>query len=289
MPGATLASPTRSPTATGPRSIAIATRLLLAGPPDFVPALIGTPQRSLETFEQWDLADRLQHKGTARINYLIAEIADLAFAGGLARRRLRRALRPARSGRRGRERRAQRAALPAFDAHAFGGVEWRRRQLDSIDSTSSTGTELEPGGVIFPFADAWTARSKARTYAAGAGFSTRPWSRLELRADYQLLISREKIAYEFATAAALAPGVTAADAGNRFPYLRNTDHVVETSARVTLTDWLATRLIYRFQDSRVSNFHQTGLQPRIGHALYLGHVDGDFSAHVVGASAELSF
>ena len=65
--------------------------------------------------------------------------------------------------------------------------------------------------------------------------------------------------------------------------------MVETSARVTITDWLATRLIYRFQDSRVSNFHQTGLQPRIGHALYLGHVDGDFSAHFAGASAKLSF
>ena len=143
--------------------------------------------------------------------------------------------------------------------------------------------------MIFPFDAAWIARSNARTFAAGAGFSARPWSRLELRADYQLLLSRERLAYDFASADALAPGETAADAGHRFPYLRSTDHAVETSARITLTDWLATRLIYRFLDSRVSNFHQAGLQPRIGHALYLGHVDGDFSAHVVGATAEVSF
>lgn len=260
-----------------------------AGPPDFASAPLGTPQRSLLGFEQWDLADRVRQAATARINYLLADVADLAFAGGLRDDDYgaRYGLRKAHAADANIELSVQ--PSPAFDAHAYGGVEWRRRRLDGIDSTASTGSDLAPGGVLFPFDGAWTARSKAQTFAAGAGFSARPWSRLELRADYQLLLSRERIAYDFASAAALAPGLSAADVGNHFPQLRNTDHVVETTARITVTDWLATRVIYRFQHSRVSNFHQAGLQPRIGHALYLGHIDGDFNAHVVGASAEVSF
>jgi hypothetical protein len=260
-----------------------------AGPPAFAQPPLGTPQSSLETFEQFDLADRLQHEGTARVNFMIAEIADLAFAGSVRDDdyESRYGLRSARAWDANVELNVQ--PSPAFDVYAFGSAEWRRRALDTIDSVSPTGTDFAPGGPVFPFDNAWATRSRTRSFAAGAGISTRPFARLELRGDYSVLVSRERISYAFASPGALAPGVSAQDAGTRFPDLRNTDHVLDASARIDLTDRLAARLLYRFQRSQVANFHQTGLVPRIGHALYLGHVDGDFTAHVIGGTLQVHF
>ncbi len=261
------------------------------GPPNFgLPlSVLGTPQRSLQTFEQFDLSDRLRHAGQARVSLAIAEIADLALAGGVrdddygARYGLRRA--------RAWDVNAELSVQPApgLDAYVFGSAEWRRRELDTIDSAVPFGAQLEPGGPVFPYDHSWTARTRAPSVAAGAGLAARPVERLELRADYQLLLSRERLSYDFAGIGALAPGTTAAEAGSRFPTLRNTDHVVDASARITLTEWLAARVLYRFQYSRIDNFHQTGLVPRIGHALYLAHVDGDFAAHVLGGSLQFRF
>jgi MtrB/PioB family decaheme-associated outer membrane protein len=260
-----------------------------AGPPDFAQPGIGTPQRSLASFEQYDLADRLSNGANARVNFALAEIADLALAGGVRDDdyALRHGLRRGRYADANAELTVRPA--PAFDAHAFGGAEWRERELDTLDSATFTGTDFTPGGPVFPLDHAWDLRTRERSLSAGAGLSARPWKPLELRADYQLLLSRERLSYDYASIDALAPGVTAVDAGTSFPDLRNLDHLVDLSARVELAKWIAVRALYRFQHSTISNFHQTNLVPRIGHALYLGHVDGDFTAHVVGGSVQLSF
>jgi hypothetical protein len=209
------------------------------GPPDFSRPAIGTPQASLSTFEQYDLADRQVHKANLRVNFQIAEIADLSVIGGVRDEDydLNHGLQYVRAANGNVELNLQ--PTPKFDAYLYGTAEWRNRELDTIDSATFLGSDFTPGGPVFPLEGAWDVRSRERSLGFGAGLSTRPWRKLELRADYQVMLSREKVSYDYATAAALAPGVTAQQAGSDFPDLRNADHIVEASARVPITEQLA--------------------------------------------------
>jgi MtrB/PioB family decaheme-associated outer membrane protein len=260
-----------------------------AGPPDFAPPTLGSPQTTLTTFEQFDLADRRVQNANLRANFQLGEIADLALSGGGRDEDydLRHGLSRVRAANVNVEVDVQPA--PAFDAYAYGSSEWRRRELGTIASASLVGTDFNPGGPVFPFDRAYELNSREQSVAVGAGMSARPWHPLELRADYQVLLSRERIDYDYASAAALAPGSTAQAAGTHFPNLRNADHIVEASARVALTQQVAVRALYRYMHSTIANFQQDGLAPRIGHALYLAHRDGDFDAHVVGGTVQLRF
>ena len=260
-----------------------------AGPPDFALPPLGTPQRSLLGFEQVDLADRVAQRGALRVSFLLGDFGDLAFAMG-ARDSDYDAdfgVRSARSA----DAHVELAVMPspAFDAHAFAGAEWRRRRLLTIAGMGPGSTQLEPGGPAFPADNEWTARSTTRVLSAGGGLSARPFDRLELRGDYFFLISRERVDYDFAGTGALAPGVTAAAAGSRFPHLRNADHILDASAEIGIVEQVSLHLLYRYHRARVRDFQQTDLVPRIGHAIYLGHVDGDFIAHVLGAGLKVRF
>jgi len=259
------------------------------GPPVFGPPSLGSPQTTLSSFEQFDLADRLVQNANLRMNFQIAEIADLSLSGGARDEDydLRHGLSRVRAANANVELTLQPA--PAFDAYAYGTTEWRRRDLGTIASASLVGTDYSPGGPVFPFAGAYEMNSREQSVAVGTGLSARPWKPLELRADYQILLSREQIDYDYASAAALPPGVTADAAGSRFPTLRNADHIVEASARVALTEGIAVRAVYRYLHSTIDNFQQDGIAPRIGHALYLAHRDGDYDAHVLGGTVQLRF
>ena len=260
-----------------------------AGPPDFAPPSLGSPQTTLTSFEQFDLADRRVQNANLRVNFQLGEIADLALSGGGRDEDydLRHGLSRVRAANVNVEVDVQPA--PAFDAYAYGSSEWRRRELGTIASASLVGTDFSPGGPVFPLDRAYELNSREQSVAVGAGMSARPWHPLELRADYQVLLSREEIDYDYASAAALAPGTTAQDAGSHFPSLRNADQIVEASARIALTQQVAVRALYRYMHSAIANFQQDGLAPRIGHALYLAHRDGDFDAHVVGGTVQLRF
>jgi len=50
-----------------------------------------------------------------------------------------------------------------------------------------------------------------------------------------------------------------------------------------------TRVFYRFQYQTIDDFHQQGLQPVVNHNLYLGHVDDDYAAHMIGATVRLQY
>jgi MtrB/PioB family decaheme-associated outer membrane protein len=264
-------------------------RYYSVGPPDFSRPLIGTPQTSLSTFEQHDLADRRVHDANLRVNFQLGEIADLSFTGGGRDEDydLRYGLQRVRAANANVELDLQ--PTPAIDAYAYGSSEWRERKLDTIDSATFIGSDFTPGGPVFPFDGAWDLRSREQSLAFGTGLSARPWKALELRADYQVALSRERISYDYASEAAFAPGVTAQDAGSHLPSLRNADHVVEASARLALSEQISARILYRYMNSTIANFHQDGLVPRIGHVLYLGHRDGDFAAHVVGGTVQFRF
>ncbi len=58
--------------------------------------------------------------------------------------------------------------------------------------------------------------------------------------------------------------------------------------RTVVYDGISLRLFYAFRDSGIDNYHQTGLEPIVDgqHVLYLGHVDRDFTTHVVAATVQ---
>jgi len=47
------------------------------------------------------------------------------------------------------------------------------------------------------------------------------------------------------------------------------------------------RIFHRYHHSRVRDFSQTGLAALEANRLFLGHIDRDFSAHVIGVSVQV--
>jgi len=83
----------------------------------------------------------------------------------------------------------------------------------------------------------------------------------------------------------------AAQAGSRFADLRYVNHLFQTSLRTQIHSGLSLRLSYAFRDSSIDNFQQTGLEPIVAEQqlLYLGHVDRDFTTHVVTVTLQYQF
>jgi hypothetical protein len=146
------------------------------------------------------------------------------------------------------------------------------------------------GFIALPPENAWSLRTRETTGAAGAGLRARPFARVSVEADYAFILATQELHYDYASDGALAPGVTSAEAGNDFPDLRTEDHVLQTSLRLELTDEVALRAFHRYARSAIDDFQQSGLQTGvIAGSYYLGHVDRDYDAHVVGATLQLRF
>ncbi len=50
-----------------------------------------------------------------------------------------------------------------------------------------------------------------------------------------------------------------------------------------------TRVFYRFQHSTIDDFHQQGLVPVVNQNLFLGHVDDDYTVHVMGITSRFRY
>lgn len=240
----------------------------------------GPAPQILPGFRQLDLASRFQHELQARVNLALGSSIDLSLAGmarnadfdsdyGLDYER-------------GRELNLELGWQPSprLELHAFGSVEKRVSNLDTVDD-NGTGT--------FPAANAWNADSDGSTLGFGTGFRAQVLPRLELSGDYSWLRSRDELDYAFASDGALAAATTGAEAGSGLPGLRTRDQVLRLTAELALWEHWTARLFYRFEHSRLEDPQQRGLVPRIGQRLYLGHVDDDFEASLVGAALSLRF
>jgi hypothetical protein len=257
---------------------------------DFRP-LPGPPPFTLAQLRKSDLADRSQHLARLQLNLLVREDTSLFLAGSYVDDRYDAdyGLEFVRLGSASLEWSVQ--PSPAWDAYLFGGFEAGRRRLANINDVFPTSSsDPNAGGPVFPLANAWTLETTETGGNAGAGFRWRLLDRLTLESAYSFLLTRQRLDYDFASAGALAPGVTAAQAGSRFPELRTVDHVLQSSVRLELSPRVALRIFHLFQRERLDDFQQQGLEAGlVGGALFLGHVDGDYQAHVVGATAQLRF
>ena len=170
------------------------------------------------------------------------------------------------------------------------GYESRSQHQATINDAFAISSDGSAGGPVFPYALAWRLGSDERVHSAGVGFHWKLTSRLALEADYAFIDSRDGVDYEFASPDAIGTGVNPAQAGSHFPPLRYRDQMVATSLVVALAEHVELRVFYRFEDSSVQDFAQRHLEPLSDpRALFVGHVDGDFSASLYGVSLRLAF
>ncbi len=244
-----------------------------AGAPGLSPALSGSPLSALFGFRQFDLASHDRHELEARLNFLLGDSTDLGFTGRVADLdyTARFGLQREQVGEIGLDTTWQPA--PRFDLHAFGQSEWRFQELDS--ARNATGP-----AIAVPCATCWEFETELWSFALGAGFRWQVLPLLTWKADYVHTHSRETQRSESG----------ALSVSDRFPSQHGTDHAVETSLAFQWLEPLGTTLFYRFQHGTLRDLNQLGLTPNLGgNALTLGHVDGDYSAHLIGATLALRF
>ena len=281
-----------------------------------IPIISGTPLRSLAEHRQFDLANRRQNIIKARINAAIGDVGDTSASGRYFENDY-----GARYGLnfdRGHDLNVEFAFLPSpkFSATAFASVEERRRQIRAIngvafrspfsffDPNSTTIDTFDPLDfsvgfpafpqpgfpfflmptlAVFPFENAWKMDAEMTTWVFGIDIETTLWERIDFDFHYSFQHSNEQRDYWFDTVGALSPGLTADEAGNNFPDLKNTDHILGASLLYELNEMWAVRFFYRYQYSTIDHVQRQGLEPR------LGHVPDDFSASIFGSTLRFRF
>lgn len=109
--------------------------------------------------------------------------------------------------------------------------------------------------------------------------------RVNVDLNYSFDSSKEEFDFNIAGLGALSPGLAVA---KDLPDLRRQNHVLQTSLRVSMHENAALRFFYRFEDSTISDFSQQDLTPAlIPGALFLGHVDRDYTVHVFGVTLQV--
>jgi hypothetical protein len=259
--------------------------------PGAVLAPAGVQPYALADLRMHDLASRLRYRGELRIQWLVRDDMDAAlFASlrdddydtdwGLTDDR---ALDVS----------AEWSWQPSPRASVFAALGFERserRQASINDSNVRPSLDASAGGAVFPYANAWHLDARDRTHSAQVGFELRPHERVRLSASWMLLDAKTRLSWDFASAGALAPGVGETDAGDELPALRLREHIVTSQLAVEITPHVEVGLLYRLEDARVDDFHQTGLEPLVvPGAIYLGHEDRSFRAHLVGTWLRLGF
>jgi Putative outer membrane beta-barrel porin, MtrB/PioB len=252
------------------------------------------PPFTLAQLRKYDLSNRQQQLADLRVNFLVREDMDVSVAAryedddygadyGLE---------DSRSGSVNLEWSYQ--PTPSVTGYVFGSYERGENDMASINDAPALSNDPNAGGAVYPLANAWSVHTRDSGGSAGAGFWLRPLERVSLESSYRYVVIEQQLGYDFASASAsasaLAPGTSAAAAGSGFPALRTADHVLDTSVRLELTHGLAVRVFYRFQLGRIQDFQQDGLDAGlVAGSLFLGHVDRDFTAQVVGATIQLRY
>ena len=258
--------------------------------PGYVAAPGPVTPYTLDSLRMHDLANRNRQRAELRVNWLLREDMDAALSAGwrnddfgadygLTRQR---------SFNAGAEWSWQ--ISPNASIYAYYGFEQRDRAMTTINDSGVRSSDGNAGGALFPLANRWSLDANENSNAAGAGFHVRPHPRITIDVAYTFLDTSAVLDYDYASAGALGSGLTTAGAGERFPTLSLRDNTVESQLRISLTEHLEVGALYRYQSSRIADFHQTGLEPLSDPgSIFLGHVDRDYSAQLFGAWLRVSY
>jgi len=244
--------------------------------------------RANSALRTFDLADRDQHVVNLRINTPIRPNLDAAISVqdrqmsfpnsdyGLARREQRSANldlnyqpSPTRtiyafySYQLGKHR--QSSIAQAFAPIAIGAV------LPGGTVTPGNAVELgsAPGGPIYPLLNAWTLSSEDSNRMVGVGLKQQ-WGKVNLNVDYTYSRGRTEIGYNYTVGGAISAN-NAVFAGNGLPDLSVDTHFLDASLRFPLTERMSLRLVYRYQEEDIRDWHYRNLDtmPVVGNPAAL--------------------
>ena len=237
---------------------------------------------TLADLRKYDISDR-KHAGlNARLNLQLAQSLD-----GFVSIRLQESDYPAGFGRTGKDsRRSFNAEInyqpaPLLNAYAFYSYESARSHQASIRDLGIPGSSPEAGGPDYPFENAWRVEMRDRNDAAGFGVRY-DFAKARLDVRYTYANTRTPILHEAASPGASSLPVD--ELTGAFPDLTFRQHLAEANLVVPVTGRFSARLHYRYEDTRVSDWHYAGLAANLlqGQWLYIDPGPQGYRANVFG-------
>lgn len=138
--------------------------------------------------------------------------------------------------------------------------------LGTITPENAIAIASAPGGPVFPLANAWTVHSRDCGQVAGFGLK-QDIGRTSLNINYTYSEGRTRISYDYTVGGALS-AANAVSAGSGMPDLTFALHYLDVSLRVPLSARLSARILYRFQQEAIRDWHYQNLEttPVVGNA-----------------------
>lgn len=248
--------------------------------------LMTIPPHTLAQLRKLDLADRKQHVVNARMNFLLRQDMDVMLSGKLVDNG-----NDAPFGRSVERITSWNAdwswnASPTAGAYAhYSFQRSRQRQANINDAVSGPYAQgnLDPnaGGANYPLANAWSEAFRDDSHSFGLG-GRYGFGKFSLDSNFTMTLSKVRIGYEFASAAALASPALAATAGSGMPDSTYRLNAIETGLRYQVERNMAWRLFHRYEKAKFSDWHYDGLQNVYNNITFLGAGPQGYSASIIG-------
>jgi hypothetical protein len=254
----------------------------------FIPFLGVLPPNTLADLRKFDLVDRKRHEARLSANLLTNDAFDLSIAGRFVDEDFGAAygLEEVRRGNVNLDLNYQ--PSPAVQAYLFGHFEVRDRKQSSINDAFAFSSDPNAGGPVFPFRNSWKLDTDEISWGLGAGVRTHLFGRVIVDLNYLFISTEEDYHFSIASPGALGTGLSRAD---DLPRLRTRNHRLTASLRFSIVENAFLRVFYRFERATIRDFSQRQLIPEDvlldSGALFLGHIDRDFDAHVIGITLGL--
>ena len=239
---------------------------------------------TLADLRKYDLADRKQDVVNARLNLQLREDLD-----GFVSLRFKDTSYPASYGLIGRQAQSsinfelnyQPAAL--MNAYAFCSRELSRLKQANIKDLSVPGSLPNAGGSDYPLANAWSVESRDRNDVFGFG-AQYDFTRFRVDLKYTFANARSPIAYQGNSPGVTATTLTADQVSGAFPDLTYRQHLAEANLIFPVKAGLAVRIFYRYENTRILDWHYTGLADNLlqGQVLYMDPGPANYRANVFG-------
>ena len=161
--------------------------------------------------------------------------------------------------------------------------------MNTIDSTDIGSHDANPGGDYYPFANAWASGEDERSHFVSTGFETGLGSGYRLGLRYSYGLTKTRVGYAAASAAALTGSLAGSSISGSFDELRFQQQILEANLRGQLTKQLSWRLYALYEAGQIDDFHYDGIRYADRAKMLLGTEVDDWDAHVVGLLAQYRF
>jgi MtrB/PioB family decaheme-associated outer membrane protein len=239
---------------------------------------------TLADLRKYDVADRKQQVINGRINMTFRDDLD-----GFSSLQYKSNTYPASYGRTGHQDQVSvnfelnYQPTPLVNAYAFYFYQYSRLEQGNINDLMIPGGSPNAGGDNYPIANAWSLQSKDSNDVLGLGVQY-DFTKFRIGVKYTFANARSPISYQANSTGATTIPLTAEQIGNGYPDLTYRQHLAEANAVFPLQAKLAVRLFYRYENTRVFDWHYDGLSNNLlqQQRLYLDPGPQNYHANVFG-------